>query len=149
MYLCRMPRQFTRAEKTLSATFDDIPRRIFLDSSALQALQSYGGFIYENAALDAAARIHRDPTGVDKLTALRCIMEVAQRAPFKFALSHNSFLEVTRRGDTRYLFTVGLPTYWTTGARALKRLPRLLLTSRSQQRPTRARTTISAPVTEP
>jgi hypothetical protein len=80
-----MPRQFTRAEKTLSATFDDIPRRIFLDSSALQALQSYGGFIYENA----------------------------------------------------------------TGARALKRLPRLLLTSRSQQRPTRARTTISAPVTEP
>jgi hypothetical protein len=103
MYLCRMPRQFTRAEKNLSAAFDDIPRRIFLDSSALQALQSYGGFICENAALDAAARIHRDPTGVDKLTSLRCIMEVAQRAPFQFALSHNSFLEVTRRGDARYL----------------------------------------------
>jgi hypothetical protein len=103
MYLCRMSRQFTRAEKTLSAAFDDIPRRTFLDSSALQALQSYGGFLYENEALDDADRIHRDPKGVDKLMALRCIMKVAERAPFQFALSHNSFLEVTRRADARYL----------------------------------------------
>jgi hypothetical protein len=94
-------RQFTRAEK--SAAFDDIPRRIFLDSSALQVLQSYGGFLYENEALDAADRIHRDPAGVDKLMALRCIMKVAERAPFQFALSHNSFLEVTRRADARYV----------------------------------------------
>jgi hypothetical protein len=30
-------------------------------------------------------------------------MQVAQRAPFQFALSDNSFLEVTARGDAHYL----------------------------------------------
>jgi hypothetical protein len=87
----------------MNATFDDIPQRIFLDSSVLQALQSYGGFIYENEALDSGDHIHQDPAGVDKLEALRSIMQVAERAPFEFALSDNSFLEVTQRGDPRYL----------------------------------------------
>ncbi len=87
----------------MSAAFEDIPHRIFLDSSTLQTLQSYGGFLYENEELDAADRIHRDPVGIRKLTALRCIMQVAQRAPFQFALSDSSFLEVTRRGDAHYL----------------------------------------------
>jgi hypothetical protein len=89
--------------KLVDAAFEDIPHRIFLDSSTLQTLQSYGGFLYENEKIDAADRIHRDLAGIRKLTALRCIMQVAQRAPFQFALSDNSFLEVTRRGDPHYL----------------------------------------------
>lgn len=87
----------------MSAAFQGIPHRIFLDSSTLQTLQSYGEFIYENEALGASDRIRRDPTGVSKLIALRYIMQVAERAPFEFALSDNSLLEVTRRGDARYL----------------------------------------------
>ena len=83
--------------------FEDMPRRIFLDSSALQALQSYGGFLYENEPLLADDRIHRDSKGVAKLDALRWIMLVAERAPFEFALSVNSFSEVKRRGDPGYL----------------------------------------------
>lgn len=89
--------------KATNANFDDIPHRIFLDSSTLQTLQRYGGFIYEHEALDAADSIHRDPSGVAKLEALRSIMRAAERAPFQFALSNNSFLEVARRGDSRYL----------------------------------------------
>ena len=81
----------------------DIPQRIFLDSSTLQTLQDYGGFIYENEELERDDPIRRDPAGPDKLDALRWIMRVAQRAPFQFALSENSFREVVRKNDPRYL----------------------------------------------
>ena len=87
----------------MTTRFEDIPRRIFLDSSTLQTLQDYGGFLYENESLPPADRIHRDPKGVAKLEALRFIMQVAERAPFEFALSRNSFVEVERRGDLGYL----------------------------------------------
>jgi hypothetical protein len=87
----------------VNASFDDIPRCIFLDSSALQTLQSYGEFIYDNVDIDPGDRIHRDLAGVAKLEAFRWIMQVAQRAPFQFALSDNSFHEVIRRGDASYL----------------------------------------------
>ena len=87
----------------MSARFEDIPQRIFLDSSALQTLQDYGGFIYENEELEPDDRIRRDPAGPAKLEAFRWIMRVAQRAPFEFALSDNSLREVERRDDARYL----------------------------------------------
>lgn len=87
----------------MSTLFEDIPRRIFLDSSALQTLQDYGGFLFENETLAVTAPIHRDPKGVAKLDALRLIMQIAERAPFEFALSRNSFVEVQAKGDSRYL----------------------------------------------
>jgi len=87
----------------VKSRFEDIPRRIFLDSSALQTLQTYGGFLYENEPLLPGDRIHRDPKGSAKLEALRFIMQVTERAPFQFALSTNSFVEVQRRADSRYL----------------------------------------------
>ena len=87
----------------MTSNFEDIPRRIFLDSSALQALQTYGGFLYENEPLLAGDPAHRDLKGVAKLEALRCIMLVAERAHFEFALSENSFAEVERKGDPGYL----------------------------------------------
>ncbi|HZL82935.1 MAG TPA: hypothetical protein VFB98_05580 [Candidatus Deferrimicrobium sp.] len=87
----------------MNSKFEDIPRRIFLDSSALQTLQTYGGFLYENEPLLREDRIRRDPKGILKLEALRLIMQVAERAPFEFALSNNSFVEVRDRGDSGYL----------------------------------------------
>ena len=87
----------------MNSKFEDIPHRIFLDSSALQTLQDYGGFLYENEALAVIDRIHHDPKGVAKLEALRLIMQVAERAPFEFALSANSFVEVNGKGDCRYV----------------------------------------------
>jgi hypothetical protein len=90
-------------QSTMNSKFKDIPRRIFLDSSALQTLQTYGGFLYENEPLPREDRSHRDSKGVLKLEALRFIMQVAERAPFEFALSNNSFLEVQGKGDSRYL----------------------------------------------
>ena len=87
----------------MTSKFEDIPRRLFLDSSTLQTLQTYGEFLYENEPLLPSDRAYRDPKGVAKLEALRSIMQIAERAPFEFALSRNSFVEVERRGDPGYL----------------------------------------------
>ncbi len=85
------------------SSFCELPRRIFLDSSTLQALQDYGSFIFEGEALPEVSRIRRDPWGLDKLEALRAIMFVNQRAMFEFALSENSIVEVSDKGDASYL----------------------------------------------
>ena len=68
----------------MNSRLKDIPRRIFLDSSVLQTLQTYGGFLYESEPLSPRDRIYRDPKGVAKLKALRWIMQVAERAPDPF-----------------------------------------------------------------
>jgi len=97
----------------MSSEFEDIPRRIFLDSSTLQSLQDYGGFLYENEPLAVTDPIHRDPKGIAKLEALRLIMQIAERAPFEFALSDNSFAEVYAKGDSRYLqWTYDVLDHW-------------------------------------
>lgn len=90
----------------MTSRFEDIPRRVFLDSSALQTLQTYGGFLYENESLPPGNRMRQDPKGAAKLDALRFIMQVAERAPFEFTLSANSFVEVQRKGDSSYLVGV-------------------------------------------
>lgn len=87
----------------MSTLPSDMPQRIFLDSSTLQTLQNYGGFLYENEPIDESDRIYKDHEGISKLNALRQIMQVAERAPFEFALSENSFAEVKRSGDPTYL----------------------------------------------
>lgn len=100
----RSPLSFgTLGRPPVRSRFEDIPRRIFLDSSALQTLQTYGGFVYENEPLSPDDHILQDPKGAAKLDALRFIMQVAERAPFEFALSANSFVEVQRKGDSSYL----------------------------------------------
>ena len=88
---------------TMSSQFEDIPRRIFLDSSILQTLQDYGGFLYENEPLSKGDTVYRDSRGIAKLEALRLIMQIAVRAPFEFALSGRSFAEVRAKGDSRYI----------------------------------------------
>lgn len=81
----------------------DFPQRIFLDSSTLQTLLRYGGYLYDGEGISEGDRIYRDPAGVKKLEDLRTIMEIAQRAPFQFALSNNSFAEVNDARDSSYL----------------------------------------------
>jgi hypothetical protein len=85
------------------ATMENFPQRIFLDSSTLQTMLRYGGFLYEREPVAINDPIHRDSEGIKKLEALRRIMEVAERAPFEFAVSVNSFNEVRRAKDSRYL----------------------------------------------
>jgi len=81
----------------------EFPKRIFLDSSILQTLLRYGGYLYDGEEIADGDRIYRDPVGLQKLEDLRTIMAVAQRAPFQFALSEQSFAEVRSAKDSSYL----------------------------------------------
>ena len=95
------------------AAFEALPRRIFLDSSTLQALQDYGEFVYDNVEPGPADRIYRVPGGYEELEALRAICFVGQRALFEFALSDHSFEEVTAKGDRSYLqWAYEMLGYW-------------------------------------
>lgn len=74
----------------MSSRFEEIPQRVFLDSTILQTLLRYGGFLYENEPVDAADKIWQNPHGMANLEALRDIMHVNERAQFQFALSPNA-----------------------------------------------------------
>jgi hypothetical protein len=83
--------------------FEQLPRRIFLDSSTLQTLQNYGEFIWENVEIPQTNRIWSVTNGIQNLEALRNIFFVNQRAGFEFALSDNSLSEVSEKRDAHYL----------------------------------------------
>jgi len=83
--------------------FTDFPQRIFLDSSTLQTMLNYGGFLYDGEELAENTPIHSDSLGIEKLEALRLIMQIGYRAPFEFALSANSFNEVRQAKNASYL----------------------------------------------
>jgi len=77
--------------------------RIFLDSSTLQTLQTYGEFIYDGGELRKSYRIWSIPEGPENVDALRQLMILGSRGSIEFALSTNSLHEVQARGDISYL----------------------------------------------
>jgi len=85
------------------SSFKDIPSRIFLDTSILQILQNYGAFVFENVPISGNDTIHRDPQGYQKLESLYNLFLTEKRAPFQFAISDFSFVEVNRKGCSSYL----------------------------------------------
>jgi hypothetical protein len=85
------------------SSFDTLPQRIFLDSSTLQTLDSYGAFIWDGYEIDTSDEIWSVPNGFDNLQSLRNIFIVQTRAPFEFALSQNSLAEARAKRDRKYL----------------------------------------------
>ena len=84
-------------------SFDELPRRLFLDSSTLQRLESYGEYIYDGGSIEEHDRIWTIPYGFDNIEALRQIMLVGLRACFELVLSTSSFREVEDSGRVSYL----------------------------------------------
>jgi hypothetical protein len=97
-----MPGTMTEQQNTTRA-LEALPRRIFLDSSTLQALQDHGEFIYDNVGPVPSDRVYRIPDGFKELDALRAIFFVNRRGVFEFALSENSFNEVSAKNDHTYI----------------------------------------------
>jgi hypothetical protein len=96
-----------------SSAFEELPRRLFVDSSTLQRLESYGEFIYDGESINENDRIWTIPGGVEEIEALRAIMFVGQRACFELVLSNNSFAEVGASGRVSYLMWAHeVLTYW-------------------------------------
>ncbi len=92
---------------------DKVPKRLFLDSSVLQVLLTYGEFIYDGGTIPSQARIWSIPKGLENLDALKQIMFVGNRALFEFALSSQSLEEVAQRKDAKYMdWARDVLVYW-------------------------------------
>lgn len=81
-----------------------IPGRVFLDTSIVQTLYTYGSFIYDGEDLAPDARVCAVPNGVGNLEALRDIVHVwGGHGQFQLALSSAGMQEVADRGRVGFL----------------------------------------------
>jgi hypothetical protein len=86
-----------------AASFDALPRRIFIDSCTVQTLRRYGEFIYDGGSIGPGDVIYRIPDGLDSIEALRAICQVTSRALFQWIVSDASRLEAAAKGDAGHL----------------------------------------------
>jgi hypothetical protein len=94
-------------------SFEQIPGRVFLDSSTLQTLQDYGKYIYDGGEIAQENKIWSIPDGFPNLEALRQIMLVGNRGSLQLVLSRNSLKEVSDRGSDNYLqWALEMLDYW-------------------------------------
>jgi hypothetical protein len=83
--------------------FFDLPKRLFLDSSALQAILRHGEFIWENVTPEPSEHLYRSFVRFfDELDALRHILQLNQRASFDIVVSEASLCEVAAKGEPSY-----------------------------------------------
>jgi len=94
-------------------SLEQIPARVFLDSSTLQTLQDYGEYIYDGGEIAQENKIWSIPDGFENIEALRQIMLVGNRGAFQLVLSENSLREVWDRGSSDYLqWAYEMLDYW-------------------------------------
>lgn len=94
-------------------SFEQIPGRVFLDSSTLQTMQDYGEYIYDGGEVAQEKKIWSIPDGFQNIEALRKIMLVASRGSLQFTLSRNSLKEILDRGSYSYLqWALEMLDYW-------------------------------------
>ena len=99
--------------QTTAHPLAELPGRLFLDSSTLQALLTYGEYIYDGGVIETADRLWAIPNGFENIEALRKIMFVGRRALFELVISDNSLKEVSDRGRVDYLmWAYELLDYW-------------------------------------
>ena len=79
-----------------------LPRRIYLDTSTLQALYDYGGVIWEDEAFHPTGRPAKDENLEEQLPSLSKIFQVNERAMFEFVTTEATLVEVSDRGQPRY-----------------------------------------------
>ncbi len=99
--------------RNATVPIEDVPWRLFLDSTVLQALQQFGGFIYDGDSIPLNHKIRVVPNGVLNVKALQNIMQVGYRANFELVLSSNSLEEVANKGDEDYIrWAFEVAAYW-------------------------------------
>jgi hypothetical protein len=83
--------------------FEDLPRRIFLDSCTAQALRDYGAYIYEGEVIPECDRIHFVTDGAANIDSLRHIFQVNERALFEWIVSPGSLQEAHDKADPGHM----------------------------------------------
>jgi hypothetical protein len=88
---------------SMKSAFENLPRRIFLDSCTAQTLRRYGGYIYEGEPIAMGDRIHKITNGLANVDALRDIFLINERAQFEWIVSHGSMEEAQAKRDGGHL----------------------------------------------
>jgi hypothetical protein len=83
-----------------------LPRRIYLDTSALQKLYDFGGEIFEGKPFEPLGRAARVQGLADEIDALRMIFMVNERAMFELVVTEASLREVVNRTHPSYTLWV-------------------------------------------
>ena len=76
--------------------FEKLPWRLFLDSSTLQRLHTYGEFIYDCGSIASEDPVWSRVNGPENIKALKGIIFVGKRASYEFFLSASSLRNVSR-----------------------------------------------------
>ena len=87
----------------MTPPFENLPRRIFLDSCTVQTLRNYGGYIFDGESIANTDRIHRVTEGFANVEALRNIFLINQRASFEWIVSNNSLMEAQAKRDPGHI----------------------------------------------
>lgn len=98
-----MKTRFANPRAVAAKQFEDLPRRIFLDSCTVQTLRKYGEFIYDGGSIMKDDRIHQVPDGYENVVALRDICHVTSRAHFRWMVSDASYQEAQAKRDPNHL----------------------------------------------
>lgn len=86
-----------------------LPRRIYLDTSTLQAIYDFGEEIFEGGPFEPVGRAARVQGLAQEIDVLRMIFVVNERARFEFVVTEASLREVanrTRPGYTQWVYDV-------------------------------------------
>lgn len=79
-----------------------LPCRIYLDTCTLQAIDNYGGVIWEEEPFVPLGPAHATEDFKREIEALRMIFLVNERAMFEFVVTPATLREVHGRNDRRY-----------------------------------------------
>lgn len=85
-----------------TGTWQTLPRRIYLDTSTLQAAYDHGAVVWENEDLVPTAHTARVKDLDSELECLRRLFAVNQRAQFEFVVTAASMREVAARNRPAY-----------------------------------------------
>lgn len=85
-----------------AATFETLPGRVFLDTSTLQTLHTFGGTVFEGEEPPSGSRTDDIPGFRADLRALELIFAVNERAMFDLVISWRTLKEAGNKRDERY-----------------------------------------------
>ena len=85
------------------SAWTSLPRRIYLDTCTLQAIDNYAGVIWEGESFVPVGPAHATADFEREIEALRMIFLVNERAMFEFVVTPATLQEVNGRNDRRYV----------------------------------------------
>ena len=96
-------------------SWDRLPRRVYLDTSALQTIHDYSEYIFDGVPPTLSKNALRVNDLDDQIWALAAILELGHRGAIQFAVTGSALAEVSERGIEPYTtWVTGVAAHWRT-----------------------------------